>query len=174
MSDNRRIWKHLAWVTAALFAAGAFARWELLRATERQLAENARLESEVAALWDEMRDVKGQRDLLVVILSKRQIVERIAGNTSPAAAVLSELSRIPRSLVLARVRFEGLRLRVDGRAGSADQIGAMRGQLEKSGLFGSIGEVVIKPDGARPGISFELAADLHSVREIGLERSAGP
>ena len=122
----------VAGVLAIVLAAFA-ARLLISQRIQAQQAENESLTRAIEALGKVAALGDALHELIADLLARKQIIENLETRSSPAAEALADLSRLPDTIVLARVQIEGLRLEATGVArgdGAAedmiDRLGKMR------------------------------------------------
>jgi Tfp pilus assembly protein PilN len=116
----------------AIVVAAFVARVIVAQRIEQQLAENDRLASALVPLKEKTREIDALRDLIAGFLAKKQVIEHIASRSSPAAEVLAELSRLPRTIVFTQVRIDDMRLLATGNASGESEVSEMITRLRAS------------------------------------------
>jgi Tfp pilus assembly protein PilN len=152
--------KRIAILAIAVLFVALCARWQIGRETQAQLAESAKLRAALAELHERTRELDAERPLLQDLLGRKRIVEVFAEDSGQVAAALAELSRMRRPVVLERVSVEGRRLRLAGRARTADELVQLQAQLEGSGLFARVGVAELQLRGSQNMVAFALSAEL--------------
>ena len=113
---TRRAWGVLLLVLAAL----AVASWKAVLAdrlaTMREI--NVFISRENAKLEKETEEVRSLPEEIAAVLERKAVRERAIGDSMLAAEALSELSRLPRGIVVQRAVVKDRRLTVDGEAAS--------------------------------------------------------
>jgi Tfp pilus assembly protein PilN len=127
----------IATAAIAIVIAAFVARMVVEQRTAKWSDENERLASAVAPLKTSTQDVDVLHDLIRDFLARKQIIDSMASHSSPAAEVLAELSRLPRTIVLTHVRIDDLRLSAIGNSSGENEVNDMITRLGTSRFIGS-------------------------------------
>lgn len=162
---NRR---RMLWLVVAIapFVAMGVARVTILSAVDEQERRNARLRQELPPLDAKISQVRELRTIIGEFLARRQIVEVLAGGSTPVIEILAELSKLPPGIALRSVRADGRRLVLEGEAASADQLSAALRRLSDSPLFEKPAVTSTRTDPQGRPEAFRIEAGIKTVRAV--------
>jgi len=118
---------------AAVMAVMAVSWWtgQLVR---NQEARNEFLESEIAKLDEQIREIRDLEQQRASLLERKEIIEQLQKNRTLVVHLFDQLARtLPEGVVLTGIQHQNREVTIEGRAQSNARVSSYLRQLERSG-----------------------------------------
>jgi type IV pilus assembly protein PilN len=145
-AEQQRQFGVMAFAVLAISLVIAFLGWSYIEARkEAQEKRNQRLESAIAQLDVEIKDIKVLKDQISSVLERKQIVENLQTNRSQAVVVMDEIARqLPQGLFVKSIKQDANSIEIQGVADTNARIATLVRNLSVSNLLESPTLIEIK------------------------------
>lgn len=113
--------------------------------TDNQIARNARLDTEIAKLDEEISTIKDLKTQIRLMLERKRVVENLQTNRNQSVVILDELSRqLPDGMFFKSIKQQGSRITLAGIADTNARVATMVRNLDSSNWLNTPSLVEIK------------------------------
>lgn len=153
-AEMQRQFGLMAALAAVAALAIVFSGWTYLSSKKQaQLERNTRLETAIAKLDNEIKDIKDLKEQINNVLERKQVVENLQSNRSQAVVVMDELSRqLPEGVYLRSIKQSANLITLEGVADTNARVATLVRNLSVSNWMESPTLVEIKSAGAANGV----------------------
>jgi type IV pilus assembly protein PilN len=148
---------------------------------ENQKSRNKLLQTEIAKLDDQIKEIDKLRDQIQQVLSRKQVVETLQANRSEAVHLLDQLSRqLPDGVYVKSIKQAGTKVTMVGYAQSNARVSTLMRNIEGSPWIGKpeLVEIKLVPQPAEPGKRAQSGSEPQKISEFTLnfevKRAAPP
>jgi type IV pilus assembly protein PilN len=145
-AEQQRQFGVMAFIALAMSLVVVFLGWSYIEARkEVQEKRNQRLESAIAQLDVEIKDIQVLKDQINSVLERKQIVENLQTNRSQAVVVMDEIARqLPQGLFVRSIKQDGNSIEIQGVADTNARVATLVRNLSVSNLLESPTLIEIK------------------------------